>query len=146
VEESELTRVWNRATTDATPSRPGDQALHDALRVDGQIKNGGLLSALDYIDYEEIERGAAGFEYFGMSDAGAALRAALELAFPDGPVAADEREDHTLGLPAAVLERIEGELEDAYNAEADAFGADADAMYQAFARVYRDRLDDFEPV
>ena len=62
----DLTRIWNRATTDAAPNRPGDQALHAALRVDGQIMNGGLLSALDYIDYEDIERGARGFDYLGM--------------------------------------------------------------------------------
>ena len=135
--EDELTRVWNRATTDATPKRPGDHALHDALVVDGQIKNGGLLSALDYVDYDEIERGAAGFEYFGLQQAAAALRSALTLAFPDGPVA--DPEEHTLGLPGPVLERIQGELEDAYDAEAE-------ALDDAFARTYRASPDDFEPV
>ena len=135
----EATQVWNRATTEAALDRPGDQALHDALRLDGQIKNAGMLSALDYIDYEEIERGAAGFEYFGLRGSAAALRTALGLAFPDGPVAADEREDHTLGLPGEVLERIEGEVEEAYDAEAD-------QLEDAFSRVYRERPDDFEPV
>ena len=70
--EDNRRRVWNRATTDEAPKGPGDQALHDAFRVDDQIKNGGLLSALDYVDYDEIERGAAGFEYFGMKQAAAA--------------------------------------------------------------------------
>jgi hypothetical protein len=139
MEEGELTRVWNRATTDATPKRPGDQALHDALVVDGQIKNGGLLSALDYIDYDEIERGGAGFDYLGMEEAAAALRSALSLAFPDGPVDADEREEYTLGLPRPTLERIEGDLELAYDVAAE-------ALYDAFARAYRDRPDDFAPV
>ena len=138
MEEANLTRIWNRATTDAAPERPGDQALHDALRVHGQIMNAGLLSALDYIDYEDIERGAAGFEYLGMQQEAATLRTALELAFPDGPVPADEREDHTLGLPRPVLERIEGELEEAYDFE--------DALYEAFVRAYRDRPGDFAPV
>ena len=130
----ELTRVWNRATTDKGPKGPGDQALHDALRVDGQIKNGGLLSALDYIAYDEIERGAAGFDYFGLEQAAAALRSALTLAFPDGPVA--DPEEHTLGLPGPVLERIEGELEETYDGVAD-------GLDDAFARVYRERPDDF---
>jgi hypothetical protein len=102
-EESELTRVWNRATTDAPPTRPGDQALHDALKVDGQIMNGGLLSALDYIDYDQIEQGAAGLEYLGMEQAAGALRSALSLAFPDGPVPADDREEYTLALPGRCL-------------------------------------------
>jgi hypothetical protein len=137
MDESELMRVWNRATTDAMPKGPGDHALHDALRVDGQIKNGGLLSALDYIDYDEIKRGAAGFEYFGLEHAAAALRSALALGFPDGPVA--DPEEHTLGLPGPVLERIEGELEHAYD------GA-AEGLDDAFARAYRARPDDFEPV
>ena len=79
-----------------------------------------------------------GFEYFGIKDAGTALRTALDLAFPGGPVAADEREEHTLGLPAAVLKRIEGDLEDVYDAEAD-------GLDDAFARVYSERPDDFEP-
>jgi hypothetical protein len=136
VADDELTRVWNRATTDEAPERPGDQALHHALHVHGQVMNGGLLSALDYIDYEEIERGAAGFEYFGLERAAAILRTALELAFPDGPVAADEREDHTLGLPESVLLRIEGELEEAFDPESA-------ALDDAFARVYRERPDDF---
>ena len=114
----EATQVWNRATTDAALDQPGDQALHDALVVDGQIKNAGLLSALDYIDYDQIERGAAGFEYLGIADAAAALRSAL---------------------PRSVLERIEGELEDAYD------GA-AEALDEAFARTYRDRPGDFAPV
>jgi hypothetical protein len=100
--------------------------------------NGGLLSALDYIDYEDIERGAAGFEYLGMQQEADTLRTALELAFPDGPVPAEEREDHTLGLPRPVLERIEGELEDAFDVE--------DAMYDAFVHAYRDRSADFAPV
>ena len=100
--------------------------------------NAGLLSALDYIGYEDIERGAAGFEYLGMQQEAATLRTALELAFPDGPVPADEREDHTLGLPRPVLERIEGELEEAYDFE--------DALYDAFVRAYRDRPGDFAPV
>jgi hypothetical protein len=101
--------------------------------------NGGLLSALDYIDYEEIEHGASGFEYFGLKEPAATLRTALERAFPDGPVAADEREDHTLGLPEPVLERIEGELEEAFDPQS----AELD---DAFARVYRERPDEFEPV
>src|SRR5687768_11914103 len=138
MEGSELMRVWNRATTDATPKRPGDQALHDALFVHGQVMNGGLLSALDYIDYEEIERGAAGFEYFGIEQAAAILRTALTLAFPDGPVPFDDREEHTLGLPERVLERIEGEMEQAFDVESS-------ALDDAFARVYGDRPDDFEP-
>jgi hypothetical protein len=137
VDEAELTRIWNRATTEATPERPGDRALHDALRVHGQIMNGGLLSALDYIDYEDIGRGADGFEYLGMEQEATTLRTALEIAFPDGPVPADEREDHTLGLPRPVLDRIEGELEDAYDFE--------DALYEAFVRAYRDRPADFAP-
>ena len=99
--------------------------------------NGGLLSALDYIDYEDIERGAAGFEYFGMQQEATTLRTALELAFPDGPVAADQREDHTLALPQPVLDRIEGELEDAYDVEG--------ALEDAFVRAYRARPDDFAP-
>jgi hypothetical protein len=39
--------------------------------VHGQIMNGGLLSALDYIEYDQIQRGADGFEYFGLSRAAA---------------------------------------------------------------------------
>ena len=67
----------------------------------------------------------------------ATLRTALEIAFPDGSVPADEREDHTLGLPQPVLERIEGELEEVKDVE--------DAMYEAFVRAYRDRPADFAP-
>jgi hypothetical protein len=52
------------------------------------------------------------------------LRAALKLAFPDGPVAVDEREEYTLGLPEPV----------------EAAGLD-----DAFPRVYRDRPNDFGP-
>ena len=67
------------------------------------------------------------------------MRSALALAFPDGPVPADEREEYTLGLPEAVLERIEGDLEQTL--------VDEDGpMYDAFARVYRERPDDFGPV
>jgi hypothetical protein len=36
------------------------------------------------------------------------------------------------------LERIEGELENAFDVE--------DAMYEAFVRAHRDRPDDFAPV
>ena len=54
----------------------------------------------------------------------------IELAFPDGPVAADVREDHTLALPAPALERIEGELEDAYDVEVE-------GLEDAFTRTYR---------
>lgn len=100
--------------------------------------NGGLLSALDSIDYDEIERAATGLEYLGIESAAAALRSALGLAFSDGPVPADEREEYTLGLPESVLERIEGELSEAYDLE------DA-ALHDAFARAYRDRPNDFGP-
>ena len=51
---------------------------------------------------------------------------------------ADEREDHTLALPRPVLERIEGELEQAYDPR--------DALYEAFVRAHRDRPADFAPV
>jgi hypothetical protein len=138
VEGSEITRVWNRATTDASLTLPGDRALQDALLVHGQIINGGLLSALDSIDYYEIERGAIGLEYLGIASAAAALRSAVRVAFPDGPVPADEREENTLGLPEPVLERIEGELSESYDLE------DA-ALYDAFARAYRDRPNAFGP-
>ena len=56
VEGSEITRVCNRATTDASLTLPGDRALQDALLVHGKIMNGGLLSVFDSIDYYEIER------------------------------------------------------------------------------------------
>jgi hypothetical protein len=61
-------RIWNRACDPfARLSTSGDRALQAALLVHGQVMNGGLLSALDYIDYDQIERGADGFEDFGLS-------------------------------------------------------------------------------
>jgi hypothetical protein len=138
VSESETTRVWNRATTTATPTRRGDRALKDALFVHGQVMNGGLLSALDYIDYDQIERGADGFEYFGLSRAGGILRTALRMAFPDGPIPADDREEYTLGLPEPVLDQIEGDLELEFDVETQ-------ALDDAFARLYRERPNDFAP-
>ena len=82
--------------------------------------------------------GAIGLEYLGIASAAAALRSAVRVAFPDGPVPADEREENTLGLPEPVLERIEGELSESHDLE------DA-ALYDAFARAYRDRPNDFGP-
>jgi hypothetical protein len=100
--------------------------------------NGGLLSALEYIDYDRIERGADGFEFFGLSRAAGILRTALRIAFPDGPIPDDEREEYTLGLPEPVLDQIEGDLE-------AAFDVAAQALDDALARRYRDRPNDFAP-
>ena len=134
--EDEATRVWNRATTDAVPMHEGDRALKSALFVHGQIMNGGLLSALDYIDYHDLRRGGDGLEYLGLRHAAAAVRDAVELAFPDGPVTDQER--HTMTLPEEALERIEGELEDAY-------GVDDEVLYDAFLRRFQAQREDFAP-
>lgn len=100
--------------------------------------NGGLLSALDYIDYDQIERGADGFEYFGLGRAADILRTALRVACPDGPIPEDEREEYTLSLPEQVLDQIEGDLEAEFDVETR-------ALDDAFARRYRDRPSDFAP-
>lgn len=134
----DATRVWNRATTGAAPTGPGDRALHDVFVVHGDVMNGGLLSALDHVEYDDLGRAADGLDRLGFMGAAAALREARRLAFPDGPVAADERETHTMNLAATVLERIEGELEDAYDV------SDA-ALYDAFLRWFRERRGDFAP-
>lgn len=98
--------------------------------------NGGLLSALDYIDYDQIARGADGFEYFGLSRAADILRTALRIAFPDGPIPADEREEYTLRLPEPVLNQIDGDLDVEFDTETQ-------ALDDAFARLYHDRPNDF---
>jgi hypothetical protein len=132
-------RIWNRACDPfAQLSASGDRALQAALLVHGQVMNGGLLSALEYIDYDQMERGADGFDYFGLSRAAGILRTALRVAFPDGPVPEDEREEYTLSLPEPVLDQIEGDLDAAFDVETR-------ALDDAFARLYRDRPNDFAP-
>lgn len=55
-ELSDADLVWNRATQwdGPEPTAPGDRALAALLRVDGQIMNGGLESALEYFEPEDI--------------------------------------------------------------------------------------------
>lgn len=55
-ELSDADLVWNRATQwdGHEPTAPGDRALAALLRVDGQIMNGGLESALEYLEPENI--------------------------------------------------------------------------------------------
>ena len=132
-------RIWNRACDPfAQLSATGDRALQAALLVHGQVMNGGLLSALDSIDYDQIERGADGFEYFGLGRAADILRTALRVAFPDGPIPEDEREEYTLSLPEQMLDQLEGELDAEFDVETQ-------ALDDAFARHYRDRPNDFAP-
>jgi hypothetical protein len=104
---AEADAVWNRATTERPLTAPGDRALQGILLLHGQIRNGGLLSALDYIEPGDFERAIQGFEYFGRSDVAELLANTYRVAFPNGPIAGELREQYTLDLPDPIIEKIE---------------------------------------
>lgn len=61
-------RVWNRACFhDGHDLREGDRALEAVLLVNGYIFNGGVGHAFD-LEPEQLARGIAGYEYFGLHD------------------------------------------------------------------------------
>jgi hypothetical protein len=138
---SEADAVWNRATTERALTAPGDRALQGILRVHGQIRNGGLLSALDYVDWGDFERAIHGFEHFRRSDVAELLATAYRLAFPNGPMAAELREQHTMDLPDPILDQIEAS-DERYGA---LFPDDA-ALAALFEREFAERPGEFAPL
>jgi hypothetical protein len=120
---------------------PGDRALQGILLLHGQIRNGGLLSALDYIGPEDFERAIQGFEYFGRSDVAELLANAYGVAFPDGPIAEEVREQYTMGLPDPIVDEIEASNERYFTLFPD------DATLAAlFERGFAERPGEFAPL
>jgi hypothetical protein len=103
---SEADAIWNRATTDRHLTAPGDRALQAIFVLHGQVRNGGLLSALDYVEPDDYARAVDGFAYFGQDAVADALTRAYAIAFPGGPLPAETREQHTMDLPESVHEEI----------------------------------------
>jgi Domain of unknown function (DUF4375) len=136
----EADAIWNRATTPRELAAPGDRALQSVLVVDGQIKNGGLLSALESREAEEFARAADGLDYLGLSEVAGLLRRAYAAAFSDGPLPADRREIHTTELPDPVHDEVEA-LDDRY---AQLVPDDA-TLEAAFRRRLAECPDDFAP-
>lgn len=68
-------KVWNRAALECGGDCPGegDRALSALLSVHSVAMNGGLLHSVECHSDEELDRGIAGYEYFGMFDAAAAV-------------------------------------------------------------------------
>jgi hypothetical protein len=137
---SDADRVWNRATQwdRPTPTEPGDRALKAVLRVDGQIMNGGLESALEYIEPEEVAAAADGFAFFGRNDLADLLRSALGT-FPDGapPRDQDAREDALMALGDAARERLD-DLDSEYNNTAT-----SELLTEIFEAHYHAHPEDF---
>jgi Domain of unknown function (DUF4375) len=138
---AEADAVWNRATTTAELTAPGDRALQALLLVHGQIMNGGLLSALDYIEPEAFERAEVGFAYFGLDNVTELLRRAYAVAFPDGPVETELREDYTIDLPDSVHAELEA-LDRRYS---ELIPRDQ-TLADAFERRFVERSGDFAPI
>jgi hypothetical protein len=60
-------RIWNRACLeDVSDLREGDQALAGMILADGFVMNGGVLHAVEILDYDaQFEDATEGFRYFG---------------------------------------------------------------------------------
>jgi hypothetical protein len=138
---AEADAVWNRATTERALTAPGDRALQGILHLHGQIRNGGLLSALDYIEPGDFERAIQGFEYFGRSDVAELLANVYRVAFENGPIAAELSEQHTTDLPDAIHAMIDAS-DDRYFA---LFPDDA-ALAALFEREFAERPGEFAPL
>lgn len=138
---AEADAIWNRATTERSLTAPGDRALQAILILHGQIRNGGLLSSLDYIEREDFERAIDGFAYFGRLDAAELLTKAYSAAFPNGPIVRDLREQYTMDLPEAVLDEIEAS-DERYHA---LFPTDG-TLAALFERRLAERPDEFAPL
>jgi hypothetical protein len=134
-------RIWNRACDPfASHTTDGDRALQALLGVHGQVMNGGLVSALEYIGPEEIHTAVAGFWYFRLDDAARALVDAVDVAFPGG-ADPEARGDHIDALDDDVHERLE-QIEDNYYA---ALPQD-DVLEAAFRERLRETPGDFAPL
>jgi hypothetical protein len=79
---SDADHVWNRAAQwdwDGPPATAaGDRALAALLRVDAQIMNGGLESALEYIAPDDVAAAADGFAFFGRNDLAARCKLSID--------------------------------------------------------------------
>ena len=140
---SDADHVWNRATRwdGPAPTAPGDRALAALLRVDGQIMNGGLESALEYIEPEDVAAAADGFAFFGRNDLADLLRGALST-FPKGepPGDQDARGDALMALDEVAGERLE-QLDDEYTNTAT-----GELLTHIFETHYHAHPEDFAPL
>src|SRR5262249_45177238 len=68
MEPEEEVTIWNRATLNLpeTSLARGDVALRDLLRVHGMIQSGGMAHCVDVFSVDELNRGIAGFRFFGL--------------------------------------------------------------------------------
>ena len=111
------------------------------LRVDGQIMNGGLESALEYIAPDDIAAAADGLAFFGRNDLADLLRAALGI-FPNGvpPRDEDARWDALMALGDAARDRLE-QLDGEYTNTAT-----GDLLTHVFETHYHAHPEDFAPL
>jgi uncharacterized protein DUF4375 len=135
--------IWNRACDPfAEFAAAGDRALQALLLVHGQVRNGGLDSALEYQSPQEIHNAIGGLRYFGLGDAARSIETAFEVTFEardiDDPSA---REEHLDRLSDSAHERLE-RLHDDYIA---AVPRD-EVLEIAFRQRLRESPGDFEPL
>jgi hypothetical protein len=130
---SDQDTVWNRATMEAggTSPREGDRALADLLRFHSLAMNGGVLHGYEICSEEQVAAALAGYGYFGLDEAVAAV--AWLVAEASG---VDLESDQD------AAERLEVEGDERY---ARAVPTDA-ALFAAFELRYRDHADAFAPV
>jgi len=122
--------VWNRACLGGGSSpREGDRALAAMLRLHGLVMNGGVQHAVEVLDGADVEAACAGFEYFGLAAAAAAVRRAVVATLPgDAPIDQSEQ------------------LEEALNAAYWSVVPDDDALANAYQAHLRDHPSAYAPV
>ena len=130
---SDYDTVWNRAVMEegGTSPRAGDRALADLLRFHSVSMNGGVLHGLEVRSDDEVSAAVAGYKYFGLDQAAAAVEWLVAAA------SANDLDNHH-----EAAERLEIEGDERY---AKAVPTDA-TLVTAFEHRYRDNPEEFAPV
>jgi hypothetical protein len=125
--------IWNRAAMQGggTSLRPGDRALADLLRFHSLSMNGGVLHGDEVRSEDEVAAAIAGYRYFGLDQAAAAV---------EWLVAEASGVDLEGDLDAAERLEVEGDARYAAAGPTDA------TLVEAFERRYRAEPEAFAPV
>jgi hypothetical protein len=124
--------IWNRACDiDYQPSRPGDVALQSIIRFHGLSMNGGIAHALE-LNFEQSERVAQHYRFFGADNHAATIEQARQIAIPG--IAADGNFD-SLSLTdeqAEELDALDAQLPD---------DSDLEAIFGRYLAAHPDAFD-----
>ncbi len=129
-------RIWNRACAlePRDSDRVGDRALAAMILFHSLAMNGGVLSALEEVDEDELRAAIAGYAWFGFC--------AFEPMLHNIRARAVAAEGDSEAFDEAAAAELESWADSAY----EAVIADDDALSAAFERELARRPEEFAPV